>query len=120
MAHVSKGDEVTFSSVRNWSRVTVLALACGSASAFALTTAAADEAASHALKAGLSAYNLDNFVEALAHWQPIATNGEPNAQAALGYMSLMGKGVVPSRIPSAIRFNSPFIQMRNASDAARG
>ncbi len=44
-------------------------------------------------KTGLDAYNRGDFAAALREWQPIAENGDPNAQYNLGLLYARGQGV---------------------------
>jgi uncharacterized protein len=46
-----------------------------------------------AFRDGLSAYNAGNYARALATWEPIARDGDAQAQAALGFMYYAGRGV---------------------------
>jgi len=56
-------------------------------------TVAAGGSLAQDFRAGLSAYNLRHYDEAFAQWWPLATQGQADSQAALGYMYLNGLGV---------------------------
>lgn len=44
-------------------------------------------------RAGLSAFNAGDYATALRLWSPLASDGEPRAQAGLGFMHHRGLGV---------------------------
>ena len=64
----------------------MLALACLSASGTAVFA--------HNYDKGLAAYERGDFEEALQEWRPLAEQGNAEAQHRLGYMYLIGEGVL--------------------------
>ena len=45
---------------------------------------------------GLEAYNAENYKQALAIWEPLAKNGDPEAQYYIGYLYQTGTGAPQS------------------------
>ena len=66
-------------------------IACWLICGLALTRAVATQAADYAK--GLAAYQRGDYAEAFAEFQPLAEQGSAEAQASLGLMYLIGRGV---------------------------
>lgn len=64
--------------------------ACGAAALLALVAA---PLRAEDFRLGLSAFNRAEYTESLRLWAPLAEQGNPDAQAALGYLYYHGLGV---------------------------
>lgn len=84
---------MTPASGRRCSRTALAHLGCVSAFTLVAAIMPATVTVAQGFREGLSAYNLHQYATALADWRPLAAKGSADAQAAIGYMYLTGRGV---------------------------
>lgn len=61
----------------------------------------AADAVAQDFRSGRSAINISDYQTALAHWPPLAGQGDAKSQASLGYLHYMGLGVSRDYVEAA-------------------